>query len=108
MSEQSPSGELTPKQKAQAAGGRAIDALIAIMDDENQPSTLRMAAAEKVLDRGFGKATVMVEAEIKQVTYLDFIDKVIEKEGRFQQILSAVEIVDITPAELPDWSKLLQ
>jgi len=42
----------------------AVQAIIAVMNDEEAPSSARVSAASEVLDRGWGRATATVEANV--------------------------------------------
>lgn len=54
----------TLKQKAAAHSDDAITTLAEIMSDQQQPGAVRVAAADKLLDRAHGKPTVSVETEV--------------------------------------------
>jgi hypothetical protein len=54
----------TLKQKASEYGDDALSVLVSVMQDPTEPSDVRIRAAREVLDRGFGRPTIYVEAEI--------------------------------------------
>jgi hypothetical protein len=49
------------KAKAQGYGDEALDVLMTIARDKTQPPEARIKAAEKVLDRGYGKPRQAVQ-----------------------------------------------
>ena len=51
---------------ARAHSAAAIEALAAIVQDINAPPSARVAAVTALLDRGWGKPTVHVEADVRQ------------------------------------------
>jgi hypothetical protein len=53
------------KRLCQAKGEEAINTALEIMDDPDQPAVARLKAAEILLDRGYGRATQHIEAEVK-------------------------------------------
>jgi Family of unknown function (DUF5681) len=50
-----PKQNVTVTELARSHGPRAIQVLAQLMNDEKAPASARAAAAEKLLDRGFGK-----------------------------------------------------
>lgn len=58
--------KLTAEAKAlcQQHSQEAITALIQVMNSANAPPNARVAAANSILDRAFGRPTTMVEAKI--------------------------------------------
>ncbi len=62
----------------------ALDTLIEIMKDPKQPAAARVTAADKVLDRGYGKATQFVDTTHREVS-----DE--ERHARIIEILTEAE-----------------
>src|SRR3954471_17012450 len=54
------------REMARAHSTAAIEALAAIVQDINAPPSARVAAATALLDRGWGKPTVHIEADVRQ------------------------------------------
>ncbi len=62
-------GELRDLCRAQT--DKAIGALLAIINNEDAPPSSRVAAAQEILNRGWGRPTVTVEANVAvQATHL--------------------------------------
>lgn len=81
-----------------------------LRDSIETPTSIRFAAATDLLDRKHGKARQYIEQTTKIESYVDFIDKVIVKEGKFQQVVEQHVDVEVIPPRLtarPDWSRLL-
>ena len=51
---------------------QALSALIAVMEDENAPASVRVSAANTILDRGHGKAT-QTHAEVSKGGLIDLL-----------------------------------
>jgi hypothetical protein len=56
------------KEVAAEYGETAIAVLAALMNDAEQPGAVRVAAADKLLDRGFGRPAQTVELQENVVT----------------------------------------
>jgi uncharacterized protein DUF5681 len=54
------------QELARQYGARAIEVLVDIAENENAPPSARIAACNAILDRGWGKPTQMLRAEIKE------------------------------------------
>ncbi len=54
----------------------AVETLVSVMEDLKAPHSARVAAANGILDRGYGKATQHIEAEISVYDSLSYDDKV--------------------------------
>lgn len=54
----------TLKEQAAEHGEAAIGVLAGIMVDSEQPGSVRVAAADRLLDRGFGRPAQTIEAEV--------------------------------------------
>ncbi len=54
----------------------AVETLVSVMEDLKAPHSARVAAANGLLDRGHGKATQRIEAEISVYDSLSYDDKV--------------------------------
>ena len=64
----------------------AVETLVSVMQDLKAPHSARVAAANGILDRGHGKATQHIEAEISVYDSLSYDDKV--------ALLEALEVLD--------------
>jgi predicted transcriptional regulator len=60
----------TMKARAAEHGDNCIDVMVGIMKDEEVPANIRIAAADKLLDRGYGKPKQEVEM-MGEVNYVD-------------------------------------
>lgn len=60
----------TMKARAAEYGDNCIDVMVGIMQDKEVPANIRIAAADKLLDRGFGKPKQEMEV-IGEVGYVD-------------------------------------
>jgi hypothetical protein len=56
-------------EAARAEGLNSIKALVRLRDDPDQPGTVQHAAANSLLDRGFGKATVGEAGEMGEQVF---------------------------------------
>ncbi len=65
----------------------AVETLVSVMEDLKAPHSARVAAANGILDRGYGKATQHIEAEISVYDSLSYEDKLV--------LLAALEELDI-------------
>jgi hypothetical protein len=54
------------KQMCQAKAADAIRIAASILEDEEQPAVARLKASEIILDRGYGKASQHIEAEVTE------------------------------------------
>lgn len=86
---------------------KCLKVLRDIRDEVTSAPSLRFAAATDLLDRKHGKARQFVEQTVRVDSYVDFIDKVIVKEGKFQQVVENPLDVVVLPMVRPDWSQLL-
>ena len=57
----------TLKEMAAEHTQAAIDVLVAVMADNDAPAAARVAAADKLLDRGYGRPAVFVDAQVHTV-----------------------------------------
>ncbi len=73
----------------------AVETLVSVMEDESAPHSARVAAANGLLDRGHGKATQIVEAEIsvydrlslaEQQTLLAALDELADADEKTPQL----------------------
>ena len=60
-----PKSNLELKELARASSGSAIQTLVRIMENEEEQSSARITAANALLDRGYGRPTQGIAAEIK-------------------------------------------
>lgn len=60
----------------------AVNYLTNLVGNEEAPHTLRVSAATYLIDQKHGKARQYIEQETKIHTYVDFLDKVIEVQGK--------------------------
>lgn len=55
----------------------ALDTLVSVMGDEDQPAAARVGAANSILDRGYGKATTVIggdeENPVTVVTKIELV-----------------------------------
>jgi uncharacterized protein DUF5681 len=54
------------RELARAHTASAMNALVQIVEDENAPSAARVAAANSLLDRGYGKPEAKIDANISR------------------------------------------
>ena len=52
------------RELARAHAASAMNALVQIVEDKNAPAAARVAAANSLLDRGYGKSEAKLEANI--------------------------------------------
>ncbi len=64
----------------------AVETLVSVMEDLKAPHSARVAAANGLLDRGHGKATQHIEAEVTVYDSLSLADK--------QALLAALDALD--------------
>jgi hypothetical protein len=64
----------------------AVETLVSVMQDLKAPHSARVAAANGILDRGYGKATQHIEAELSVYDSLSLAEK--------QTLLDALEVLD--------------
>jgi len=78
---------------ARAHTAQAIAVLAEIMADPNAPSAARATAAQALLDRGYGKAPVQIDLNVR-AKFDDFLRDV-GIEARYEhEHLSEVEVID--------------
>ncbi len=53
----------------------AVETLVSVMEDLKAPHSARVAAANGILDRGYGKATQHIEAEVNVYDSLSYDDQ---------------------------------
>ncbi len=53
----------------------AVETLVSVMEDLKAPHSARVAAANGILDRGYGKATQHIEAEVNVYDSLSYHDQ---------------------------------
>ncbi len=70
----------------------AVETLVSVMENPNAPHSARVAAANGILDRGYGKAVQHIEAEISIYDSLSLDDKVALLEAL--DVLAADEDID--------------
>lgn len=80
----------------------ALDVLRELRDDKTAPKTVRLAAAQDLLDRRHGKAKQFIEQTQKVLTYQDLLSSIAENEAKYQQVIT-VEATEPPPAI--DWMK---
>ena len=64
----------------------AVETLVSVMEDKKAPHSARVAAANSLLDRGYGKAVQHIEAEINFYDALGLEDR--------QTLLAALDALD--------------
>ncbi len=69
----------------------AVETLVSVMEDLKAPHSARVAAANGILDRGYGKATQHIEAEISVYDSLGLEEK--------QALLAILETLDADDEE---------
>ncbi len=65
----------------------AVETLVSVMEDLKAPHSARVAAANGILDRGYGKATQHIEAEISVYDSLSLAEK--------EALLAVLESLDV-------------
>ena len=96
----------TMKARAAEYGDNCIDVMAGIMQDEEIPANIRIAAADKLLDRGYGKpkqeVEVMGEISLVDKTALDdfYATKIIEMNKNHDAIDGRFEVEDIDTADM--------
>jgi uncharacterized protein (UPF0147 family)/predicted transcriptional regulator len=101
-----PGLRVTMKARAAEYGDNCIDVMVGIMQDEEIPANIRIAAADKLLDRGYGKpkqeVEVMGEISLVDKTALDdfYATKIIEMNKNHDAIDGRFEVEDIDTADM--------
>ena len=67
-----PKAEKEVVEAARAAGPRCVEVLVDLLDHND--SRVRMAAAEQLLNRGFGKPKAQIEAEMNNEIQIRFVE----------------------------------
>ena len=102
-----PGLRVTMKARAAEYGDNCIDVMVGIMQDEEIPANIRIAAADKLLDRGYGKpkqeVEVMGEISLVDKTALDdfYATKIIEMNKNHDAIDGRFEVEDETAMQWP-------
>ncbi len=65
----------------------AVETLVSVMQDLMAPHSARVAAANRILDRGYGKAVQQIEAEVSVYDSLSFAEK--------EALLAVLESLDV-------------
>lgn len=80
---------------------RAVKTLVEVMEDPDAPPAARVAAADKILDRGHGRPAVTIEANIgkldpdlMQRLQTDMVERMDRARERQRQILIERGLVD--------------
>ena len=68
-------GVVTVTVLARSYTDRAIDLLGKVMDDERAPQAARVTAAQALLDRGWGKAPIQIDLNVRQ-KFDDFLREI--------------------------------
>lgn len=82
------------QEAARQHGPKAIETLAALMVDKKQSGTVRMGAACALLDRGFGRPQVSIEAKIETV---DLSAMHLNALRELASIKTDESIIDVTP-----------
>ena len=89
------------KELASQYTEKAIQAFVDVIDDPDSPAAAKVQAAERLLDRGYGKATVHIETEshIMDKAMLEKIESVYwvrmqEADERQRQVLIERGIIE--------------
>ncbi len=69
----------------------AVETLVSVMEDLEAPHSARVAAANGLLDRGHGKATQYIEANVNVYDSLSFAEK--------EALLAVLESLDVDDAD---------
>ena len=69
----------------------AVETLVSVMKDRKAPHSARVAAANGILDRGYGKATQHIEAELSVYDSLGLAEQ--------QALLAILESLDVDTAD---------
>ena len=71
----------------------AVETLVSVMQDLKAPHSARVAAANGILDRGYGKAVQHIEAEVSVYDSLTFAEK--------EALLAVLESLDVDEEGAP-------
>jgi hypothetical protein len=69
----------------------AMLTLLEVMQNESEPGAARVTAANAILDRGYGKATQHIEAEVRT----SFVDAIIAAAG-----IPRSDVIDVVDCEV--------
>ncbi len=72
----------------------AVETLVSVMKDLKAPHSARVAAANGILDRGYGKATQHIEANVNVYDSLSFAEK--------EALLEVLDALDVGAADTND------
>lgn len=77
----------------------ALDTILEIMNDTEQEGSTRLEAAKQLLDRGWGKAAMKIDAKTTHVS----VHEVLKELGsRVKEPPRLAEIVDVTAEDVTD------
>jgi hypothetical protein len=86
---------------------RAVKTLVTVMEDPEAPPAARVAAADKLLDRGHGRPAVTVEANIGKLDpelmsrlQTDMVERMARARERQRQVLLDRGLIDESEQEL--------
>ncbi|MDP1664489.1 MAG: hypothetical protein Q8L79_05110 [Methylobacter sp.] len=90
------------KNKAAEYTEEAIQVFVEIMRDSEAPAATRLQAADKILDRGYGRPAVHIEAqhsakmdpELMQKLETEFVDRMANARERQRQVLIERGLLD--------------
>lgn len=83
------------QEAAKQHGPKAVETLAALMVDKKQSGAVRMGAACALLDRGFGRPQVSIEAKIETV---DFSAMHLNALRDLANLKTEESIIDVTPS----------
>jgi uncharacterized protein (DUF885 family) len=88
---------------------RAVKTLVAVMEDQEAPPAARVAAADKLLDRGHGRPAVTVEANVGKLDpdlihrlQTDMVERMARSRERQRQVLLERGFIDEDGNKLRD------
>lgn len=81
---------------------RCLELLRQVRDDDAAPRSLRLQAAEGLLDRKHGKPKQFVEQQTVVATYQDLLGGIAASERRWAAVTGrATDVIDVTPESQP-------
>jgi hypothetical protein len=95
------------KELASEYTERAVKTLVEVMEDPDAPPAARVAAADKILDRGHGRPAVTIEANIgkldpdlMQRLETDLVERMARARERQRQVLLERGLIDESEPKL--------
>ena len=78
------------KQLAQVHGKKAIAYLYKLLKDKSQPASIRLTASKELLDRGYGRASQVIDSKVQQT--IDIVTSDVELARRAAYLLAKTDL----------------